>query len=282
LGFRFVNVAAALAALLFSLFGFGNAGFVDPAAESGPNSRLELETEALYRSVMEGNRQLAFYHIQQFQQLLEAPEWRGRGNPEGWEEIRRSIRSATFGINDGKPPVEWSDRITGVKLAVDALYHEDNPLWLGYEQVVLDDIMRLQETWTQGAPGSIVQAKDVLERLNSHLNRFKAAALLQGNPQYVGQLSERIRAAETQLELVKAGKSTREQMSASIPQLEKAASLLFQEQSARVGAPLFVPNAGGPSWQWTVIIGSLIVTVLTYAGWRQYRAERIDPAGTKR
>lgn len=165
-------------------------------------------------------------------------------------------------------------------LAADAMAHAIDPLWHNYRAVLADDLNAWRNALNEGEEpadrGSDTgSASAAIERLRSHYEVIRTAAMLDADPLAVIRADTVLRYATI---ATRSESSNLALAQGAVQPLADAIFALFPNPGGDQSA--VVPTVAGASWGWTAMMGSFIVTVLTWAGWRRYKDEGV--AGMKR
>lgn len=160
-------------------------------------------------------------------------------------------------------------------LAADAMAKPERPLWHDYRSVLAEDVAALGRALNGedgvAAPGSKPAA--ALAQLRSDYDAIRTAALFGVRDELAVARSDAVlRYADTVLRAEPYNGELAERL---VPPLQDALLALFPIPDER-GETAIVPAAPGATWAWSAMMGSFIVTVLTWVGWRRYRDEEAD------
>jgi hypothetical protein len=246
------------------------------ASDTAPQNRIRAFHDAagaVYEAVKRGD------HGQVLRRLGEA-ESRLRELPlaeirtaEGIEALAKTVAEMKRAAAAVTPdPDRLEKAAAALRLAADELAHPERPLWHQYRPLLADDIDQL-ERLAKGKRRLPAEAAATYERLAGHYRLIRTAALLRGEPwkvergdavlTYAGRL---IRAADADPALI----------SGLFAPLREAMAGLFppDPDAPPATVPVYVP----PPWGFSAAIGSLILTVLAWSGWRRFRFERAGGA----
>lgn len=164
-------------------------------------------------------------------------------------------------------------------LAAEAMANPSNPLWYDYRTVLAEDLSALRDTLSRGEDragreADTISAGAAVSRLQSHYEAIRTAALFNTAPLVVMRSDNVLRYASI---VIGSESSNLALAQGAIRPLSEAMFAMFPGPSDRQSA--VVPAVPGASWGWTAMMGSFIVTVLTWVGWRRYKDE--DVAGMK-
>jgi len=240
--------------------------------------RLEEWTSGLYQASIDENRQLAYTYALRLQSLTQDAELRRLGEPAGWERIDERVASVVNGLNRGALSPTWREDASKLKLAVDALDEGRSSLWLQYERLLREDIHRLQKAWQRGGREGAQAAEAALAQLRLHVSRMEAAAAVAEQPDRIRTLLDRIRYTEKLIVAPEQSAAQRTLAEGSFVLIGDAVDRLF-ENEASIAHPEAV---GHPSWQWTFMLATVVLSALAFTGWRKHRALHRDITVPKR
>lgn len=191
---------------------------------------------------------------------------------DGMQALADQVSRLGRTISNPKPDEQaLQAEAAAVYLAADAMARPDRPLWHDYRMVLTEDAdALLRSLQADGQAGVDYEgALKALDRFGSHYATIRTAALLGPSEEAALRVDAALGYASTVLKAEArddalsqaAGKPLRDAMLALFP------SGNGQEQSA------IVPAAPVATWGWSAMMGSFIVTVLTWVGWLRYRSE---------
>ena len=220
----------------------------------------------------------SYSYVTKIKRLSASPELRAFGEPAGWERIDDSLDLAEKALRKGDSASAWREEASRLKLAVDALAPGRRSLWLQYELLLREDINRLKKAWSRGGPEGAEAASAALIQLKEHVDRMEAAASVGQPPERIRLLQERIRYAGTLIEAAKRDKANPKWVEGSFVLIADAADRVFETP----GKPADAPVAGEPPASWMLMMASIVLSALTYAGWRKFRHDRSGITSLKR
>lgn len=224
---------------------------------------------ALYEAVRRGdNREILRRLGEAENRLRELPlaEIRTAEGIEALAETVAEMKRAAVAVTPDQDRREKA--AAALRLAADELAHPERPLWHQYRPLLADDIDRLEQL-AKGARRLPAEALAAYERLAGHYRLIRTAALLRGEPWKV----ERGDAVLTYAgRLIRAANPDPALIAGLFAPLREAMEGLFppDPDAPPAAVPVYVP----PPWGFSAAIGSLILTVLAWNGWRRFRFER--------
>jgi hypothetical protein len=271
-----------LVLLAASMLVSGYASASEPeAADRSPLKKLVLLeewTNGLYQASVDENRQLAYTYALRIQKLALEPELRRIGEPTGWSRIDDHVQTVVRSLNRGELSPAWREDASKLKLAVDALAAGRKSLWLQYERLLHEDISRLQKAWQRGGSEGAEAAAAALSQLRLHVSRMEAAAAVSEQPERVRTLLDRIRYAEKLIAAPEQTDAQRMMAEGAFVLIGDAVDRLFENRASIVHAQA----VGRPSWQWTFMLTTIVLSTLAYTAWRKFRAMQQAIPVTKR
>lgn len=255
---------------------WANSVSLAPAAAGAPSvpayDHFLASAETLYDAVNKGNVDVMLKSLRVIEYRFRSMPMDGIQSVQGIEALAKSIAEMRRAVTAFSPDEQrWKSGAAALRLAADALARPDKPLWHQYRSILSEDIAALGKSLEEGVssartklpPSAIVS----LERLSQHYGVIRTAVLLKSEPSLVERSDSALRYAQR---LVKAEKADPQMLKGMIPSLQAAMDGLFPGH--RETATL-VPPVPAPPWAWSAMMGSFIVTVLTWVGWRRYRVD---------
>ncbi|WP_182300639.1 sporulation protein YpjB [Cohnella cholangitidis] len=230
-------------------------------------------SEALYQAVNKGNLEAALGGLEEIELRFRNLPMKAIGTAEGIHALANSITelkrtSAALRPDERK----WKSGAAALRLAADALAHPDKPIWHQYRAVIEDDIVKIHKAMPQATSVTSPVSSSVraaFDQLTEHYRLIRTAAMLQSEPWKVERSDSVVRYAGR---IYDADSPSAELLLGTIPPLREALNGLFpgKEASTAIVPPV---NVVPPSWGWSAMMGSFIVTILTWVGWRRYKVD---------
>lgn len=152
-----------------------------------------------------------------------------------------------------------------IRLAVDAIAHPQQPMWLQYDRLIRDDNHKLWSAAQSESPEAMIAA---FNELLQHIARVRPALLLSKDIGDVGKLDHEIMAMRKELSRSDiSGKRVQERLA----RLQRTVDSLWNQGEASTFLPVADPHK---PIIWTLGIGSAIVLTLFYAAYRMYGLRR--------
>nr|WP_255807286.1 sporulation protein YpjB [Cohnella mopanensis] len=248
-------------------------------SNSAVNGHASIErflsaSESLYQAVNKGNLDVARSSLSEIELQFRNLPMKMIGTAEGIHALANSItdlkRAAAAVSPDER---KWKSGAAALRLAADALAHPNKPIWHQYRTVLREDIVRINKALPQGTAvkGQLsANAKAAFDQLTEHYRVIRTAVMLQSEPWKIERSDSVVRYASR---VYQADTPSTELLLGTIPPLQEALEGLFpvdKDASTAIVPPIAVAP---PSWGWSAMMGSFIVTILTWVGWRRYKNE---------
>jgi len=285
---RRARLATALGLFAFlcsaALAGLAGAAADKPSpADSAAYGKFLSASTKLYEAVREGDETSAARGLKEIELQLKTLPMRGIATAEGIQALVRNVTDlkraeASVKRDDGKRMVLAGS----LRLAADALAHADKPIWHRYAVVVREDLAKLKTALpertgiTGPAPREAILA---FEALNDRYRLVRTAATLRAEPWQIEKTDSAFRYADR---IYRADSPSTELLRSTVAPLTEALDGLFpqgKDASAAIVPPL---GASPPTWGWSAMMGSFIVAILTWVGWRRYRFEEATGRGRRK
>jgi len=222
---------------------------------------LDDTADRMYQEVMDGNYLEARQLIKSIGDQVVGMEFAGITTVEGLEALTQAITNANRLINAVQTePDRLKTAAAQVRLSTDALLHKHQPLWFEYYQTLKLDTERLKEAVKTGQ-NIILSA----QQLQAHYAVIRPAVLISRSPEVNVRIESLIAYFMQQVG------SQGEALLSNVDELMQAWNELFEKQD--VSAYLPFRDEKQPIF-WSLVIGSIIVTVLCFVAWRKYESEK--------
>ncbi|MFK2824199.1 sporulation protein YpjB [Bacillus sp. B190/17] len=157
---------------------------------------------------------------------------------------------------------ETLEMVTSFRLAADAVVSRYQPLWIELEQPVLSSLESLKKS------SAAADAPGFHESLNTFLANYymiQPSLKMDISKKRVEALDQRVRYMDQHREEIFIDQSAQSEVS----QLQKEVETVFKEMDKEETAQ--------PSLGWVIsITGGIIITTLSYVGWRKYKGQKED------
>ncbi len=284
-GLRLMPLLALAAVLLFSAAAGAKAAGDAPERSAGADASSTARAaddqavkafrnaaEALYKAVGEGDRLAAARSLQEAELRLRKLPMTAIATAEGIQALADSVakmKRAMAAVSQDAKRIQTS--AAELRLAADALAEPRKPLWLQYRPVLREDVSVLERE-LGASPGRVTkEAQAAWNGLADHYRLIRTAVALQREPYVVERGDAVIRYADR---LLRSETPDPKLLGELIPPLREAMEGLFPPEGER---PATVPAVVPPPWGFSATLGSIIVAILTWAGWRRFRFDRSHP-----
>jgi len=279
--FRSIYLAAAVAIGLFAAGSSAAAAAGENAPQSPAASvsgqayeKFLTSAERLYESVNRGHLEAAVKRLNDIELQLRSLPMQTIATAEGIRALAHDVAELKRTVAAVKPDeAKWKSGAASLRLAADALAHPDKPIWHRYRTVLQEDINKLtagldKGVGSKGEPDASVHV--AFGQLTEHYSLIRTAALLRAEPWKIERIDFVLRYAGRVYE---ADSPKPELVQGTLQPIREAFGELFPVGAA--ASETIVPPLGAvpPSWGWSAMMGTFIVTILTWAGWKRYKYE---------
>lgn len=238
----------------------------DQASPSLVNNAEQLNQIAtsLYRNALDYNLSAVREDVEDLTRQVERFSFDGLTTVEGMHALTETIvevKEATASVQAASESLQHAS--AKLRLAVDSLAHPDKPLWLQYYKILKEDLSSIEQK-VMNEPGTDITANYM--ELESHYETIRPAAIIRRQPYEI----ERFDSWMSYLKgLTMSNGAKGQDILGTLKQGDEFANALFGREK---DATAFVPFAAGPEpWAANLFLGSAIVAVLAYVGYRKYR-----------
>jgi sporulation protein YpjB len=235
--------------------------------------------EALYNAINNGQLTETQSILSEIERKFRSMPIKGIMTAEGVQALAQNITELKRAAAAIAPDEhKWKSGAAALRLSADALAHPEKPIWHQYRTVLDEDILRLRSSLEQKAMTSITVPQTAIlefEHLSLHYRVIRSAILMKSPPWMVERSDSVIRYVSR---ILNAKPLNTELLQGIIPPLKEAMDGLFPENKEVSSA--LVPPLTAPPWGWTAMMGSFIVTVLTWVGWKRYRVGPFAGSGS--
>ncbi|MFC7147203.1 sporulation protein YpjB [Cohnella cellulosilytica] len=261
----------------------GAAAASAPSGEPSPASSVSGQAyekflataERLYEAVNGGQLEAAVQRLGELERQLRSLPMKTIATAEGIRALAGDVAEMKRTVAALSPDeAKWKKGAASLRLAADALAHPDKPIWHRYRTVLQEDINKLAaavESGTAkqgGPPAPAVRA--AFEPLAEHYGLIRTAALLRAEPWKIERIDSALRYASR---IYEAQAPKPELVRGTLEPIREALRELFPEGGG--ASETLVPPLGAvpPSWGWSAMMGTFIVTILTWVGWKRYKLD---------
>ncbi|MFC5448115.1 sporulation protein YpjB [Paenibacillus aestuarii] len=240
------------------------------AQQADPEQMQKMEflnqvAEDMYNKTMEGQVVEARSKLQQISDQIPKIHFEGVTSVEGLNALtetitqaKRVFNAASYSNEEGKVAV------AKIRLATDALTHKNQPMWLQYYKVLQNDIDELKSTLR---PDGQKAAMASYTKLSQHLGVIRPSLLISRQPADVEKLDSLMTFLHS---LLNQNPLPMRQLGSGMDHLQQTIDELFMKNKDAIA---FVPVTDPiQPIIWSIGIGFIIVSVLSFSAWRMYRS----------
>jgi sporulation protein YpjB len=242
-----------------------------------PFTSFLSSTEGLYDAVTEGKLDEATTSLILIEKQFRSLPMQEITTAEGVQALAQTIAELKRAGAATTPSQEgWLIGAAALRLAADALAHPDKPIWHQYRTLLSEDLNTLStailpsQTQQQGAVSVPETAIQAFVRLEGHYRVIRPAVLLKSEPWLVERGDSSIRYAGR---VLRADPPNADLLPSVVQPLREAMEGLFPTGLGHDAASTVVPPIASPPWGMSALLGTFIVTILTWVGWRRYKLE---------
>lgn len=239
-------------------------------ADSELMKRLNDTATSLYRKSLENNLVGVREDVQLITTQVGRLSYDGVTSVEGMHALTETIvevKEASASTDAAADSLQHAS--AKLRLAVDTLAHPEKPLWLQYYKILKEDIAAVQE-------GALNQRADLLMvtygEFEQHYETIRPAAIIKKQPYEI----ERFDSWMSYLKgLTMRSEPNYEAVAEALQQGDEFVNALFGKEKDETA---FTPFASGPEpWAAELFIGSTIMAVLAYVGYRKFQGTETAP-----
>jgi sporulation protein YpjB len=228
---------------------------------------LNQIADDMYKQTMDGQVTEARNKLMQMSDQIPKIHFEGITSVEGLNALTETITQAKRVYNAAAySPEEGQVAVAKIRLATDALTHKNQPMWLQYYKVLQNDTNNLTEDVKAN------KQKEALAnfgKLSQHIAIIHPSLLISRDAASVEKLDSLLAFIRTNLN--SQPMSTR-QLESGLDHLNHVLDDLFlKNKDAIAFVPITDPRQ---PIIWSLGIGLIIVSVLSFVGWRMYRSGR--------
>lgn len=228
---------------------------------------LNQIADEMYKQTMDGQVTEARNKLMQMSDQIPKIHFEGITSIEGLNALTETITQAKRVYNAAAySPEEGQVAVAKIRLATDALTHKNQPMWLQYYKVLQNDTNNLNEDVKAN------KQKEALAnfgKLSQHIAIIHPSLLISRDAASVEKLDSLLAFIRTNLN--SQPMSTR-QLESGLDHLNHVLDDLFlKDKDAIAFVPITDPRQ---PIIWSLVIGLIIVSVLSFVGWRMYQSGR--------
>lgn len=222
--------------------------------------KLDETAEQMVREVMNGDILKARSLINDISDQVLAIEFSGISTVEGIEAFTSAIVQAKELMNAVQSePARIQIAAAQVRLSTDALVHKHQPLWHEYYNRMRDDTEQLKQAIEKGQ--NILMAA---QQLQQDYAIIRPAVLIS----YTPDINEKV---ESLLAFfIQQANRPEARLMETAHELSRTWDALFQKGDMSAYLPFMGEEQ--PVY-WSLVIGSIIITILCFVAWRKYEAQ---------
>jgi sporulation protein YpjB len=229
--------------------------------------RMDEAAEEAYQSVQGGDLEKTRETIARLSVLAARLPYEGITNVEGIQAISGAVAESMRLLHAVTPDeAQIAKQVIRTRLAVDALSHRQQPMWLGFYRSLSNDLAGLE---TAVRARDQQAAADAFEQWKARVALIQPAIIISRDASEVMKL-ESI-SAFLDRSIREADWSALDQ---ALPDIRQAIEELFQDPNRETLSPL-MPSAEPPHpIIWSLVFGAVITAVLAYVAWRKYEGSQ--------
>ncbi|UJF36166.1 sporulation protein YpjB [Paenibacillus hexagrammi] len=228
---------------------------------------LNEAAEDMYKKTMEGQVVEARTRLMQISDQIPKMRFEGVTSVEGLNALTETITQAkrvynavSYSQNEGQVAV------AKLRLATDALTHKNQPMWLQYYKVLKNDVTNLEQQVKANQSNEAIAS---FNKLSQHISVVRPSMLISREPSDVEKLDSLMTFVHNNLN---SSPMDAKRVEAGIEQLNRTIDELFMKKAETAAyVPITDPNQ---PILWSLGIGLIIVSVLSYSGWRMFQSGR--------
>ncbi|NEW06051.1 hypothetical protein GK047_08520 [Paenibacillus sp. SYP-B3998] len=221
----------------------------------------------MYKKTMDGQVAEARSKLLQLSDQIPKIRFEGATSVEGLNALTETITQAKRVFNSvSYSPAEGQLAVAKIRLATDALTHKNQPMWLQYYKVLQNDINLLSKAVK--SDDQQVALSD-FGAMSQHIGVIHPSILISREPSDVEKLDSLLIFFNNNLN--NSPLPTR-QLENGIEHLQQVINELFMKHKDT----LALVSLADPQQPiiWSIGIGLIIISVLSFAGWRMYQSGR--------
>jgi sporulation protein YpjB len=228
--------------------------------------RLNRLADDMYNKVMQGDVSGGREALRQMNDQITQIHFEGITSVEGMNALTETMTHAMRVLNAVKfSPDEGKASVSKLRLAVDALQSQHDPMWLQYDKVLENDIGGLEKAVMEADRAEALKA---FAQLVAHYGMIHPSLLISRSPTVVEKMDSLIAFIKSQLD---ASSDPFKGIISVLPEVRRTVAELFNKKETPAYLPI-VENEKPVIW--SIWIASSIIAALVYAGWRLFQKER--------
>lgn len=228
---------------------------------------LNQIADELYKQTMDGQVLEARNKLMQMSDQIPKIQFEGITSVEGLNALTETITQAKRVYNAvNYSPEEAQMAVAKIRLATDALTHKNQPMWLQYYKVLQNDTAALTQDVKSGKQQGAIAS---FGKLSQHIAIIRPSLLISREASSVEKLDSVLLFLRKN---INSQPMAVHQADSGLDQLGHVLDELFLKNKDAIA---FVPITD-PKHPiiWSAGIGLIIVSVLSFVGWRMYQSGR--------
>jgi len=232
--------------------------------------QLEQAAESLYGFVLEGNVAKVRQETDVISRLFLSSSFAGLTTVEGINALSGVILDLKATVSAAEiSPQRWESAAAKLRLAVNALNHPDQPMWMQYYKLIREDLNKLEKS---AAVKDLKAWKSTIQSLQLGYDNIRPAVIISRPPEEVNAFDSWLSYAAGIPSLSQPPDRTR--LLEIVSYGQEALRVLFGKE--RDEPALSLPMAPEEYGLWGLLAAGFILAALIYAGYRKYRADTQD------
>ncbi|OXM88276.1 hypothetical protein CF651_02825 [Paenibacillus rigui] len=226
---------------------------------------LNQTADDMYNKVMQGDITGGRMVLQQLGDQVTQIQYYGIASVEGMNALAETVTQAKRAFNAAKySPDEGQVYVAKIRLATDALTHTNQPMWLQYYKLLIEDVNGIERSAVDKQKQGLTQ---FINQLAQHYAVIHPSLLISRNPGDVEQADSLMVFLSNQL---RSDQDPYSPVTSVITPLRQIIDKLFLKKDAAAYLPIV--DQQNPIY-WTLVLGSFILAALAFAGWRLSRKD---------
>jgi sporulation protein YpjB len=221
---------------------------------------LNQTADDMYQKVMQGDVSGGRVVLQQLSDQVTQIRFEGITSVEGMNALTESVTQAKRVFNAAKfNPGDGQVSAAKIRLATDALTHANQPMWLQYDKLLQDDVNMLEHAAKEQNKAQLQKGAAQLEQ---HYGVIHPSLLISRSATDVEKMDSLAAFVKTQ---IASSADPYKNILNAVPPIRQVLDKLFMKRETTA----YLPYADQQNpILWTLVIGSVIMMALGFAGWR--------------
>jgi sporulation protein YpjB len=228
---------------------------------------LNKTADEMYKEAMDGKVMETRSKLIQIGDQIPKISFEGITSIEGIAALTEAVTAAKRVYNAvAFSPGEGLAAAAKVRLATDALTHKNQPMWLQYDKLLHADIAAMDQGLVSGKKQDL---RGAMSQLEQHISIIKPSLQISREPSEVEKLNSIMAFVRTNLNR---DPIDAKQVKKALETLQQIVDEIFMNKKDAT-AYLPIPDPKQPII-WSLVMGAIIISVLTYAGWRMFKTQK--------